>query len=41
MAFQRGELLLVPFPFSNLSNSKVRPALVVSSTQYHQDEPDF
>jgi mRNA interferase MazF len=41
MAFQRGDLLLVPFPFSDLSTTKVRPALVVSSAQYHLDEPDL
>lgn len=41
MVFQRGELVLVPFPFSDLSTTKVRPALVVSSAQYHQDEPDL
>lgn len=41
MAFQRGEVVLVPFHFSDLSTTKVRPALVVSSAQYHQDEPDL
>ena len=28
-----GEILLVPFPFSELTNIKVRPAVVVSSTK--------
>ena len=29
--FGRGDVVLAPFPFSDLSGSKVRPALVVSS----------
>jgi mRNA interferase MazF len=41
MVYQRGDLLLVPFPFSDLSTTKVRPALVVSSTLYHASEPDL
>jgi len=28
-----GEIVLVPFPFSELTNIKVRPAVVVSSTK--------
>lgn len=31
MAFQRGDVVLVPFPFSDLSTTKVRP--VVESKQ--------
>jgi mRNA-degrading endonuclease toxin of MazEF toxin-antitoxin module len=41
MAFQRGDVLLVPFPFSDLSTTKVRPAVVVSSPLYHANEPDL
>lgn len=41
MAFQRGDVLLVPFPFSDLSTTKVRPALVISSRLYHTIEPDL
>ena len=41
MAYQRGDVLLVPFPFSDLSTSKVRPAVVVSSALYHTSEPDL
>jgi mRNA interferase MazF len=41
MAFQRGDVVLVPFPFSDLSTTKVRPAVVVSSALYHATEPDL
>src|SRR3954452_5488921 len=41
MAYQRGDVLLVPFPFSDLSATKVRPAIVVSSHLYHNTEPDL
>ncbi len=41
MAFQRGDVVLVPFPFSDLSTMKVRPAVVVSSSLYHATEPDL
>src|SRR4051794_23274316 len=40
MAFQRGEVVLVPFPFSDQSTTKVRPAVVVSSSAYNTNEPD-
>lgn len=40
MAFQQGEVVLVPFPFSDLSTTKVRPAVVVSGALYHATEPD-
>ena len=41
MAFQRGDVVLVPFPFSDLSATKVRPAIVVSSALYQATEPDL
>jgi mRNA interferase MazF len=41
MAFQRGDVLLVPFPFSDLSTAKARPAVVVSGALYHTTEPDL
>jgi mRNA interferase MazF len=41
MAHQRGDVLLVPFPFSDLSTTKVRPAVVISGSQYHSTQPDI
>ncbi len=41
MKFQRGDVVLVPFPFSDLSTTKVRPAAVVSSALYHATESDL
>jgi mRNA interferase MazF len=41
MAFQRGDVVLVPFPFSDLSTTKVKPAVIVSSALYHVTEPDL
>ncbi len=41
MALKRGEVVLVPFPFSDLRSTKVRPAVVVSSSLYHNVEPDL
>lgn len=34
MAFQRGDVVLLPFPFTDLTTTKTRPAVVVSSPAY-------
>ncbi len=34
MAFQRGDVVLIPFPYTDLS-SKTRPGVIVSSAVYH------
>lgn len=39
--FQRGDVLLVPFPYADLATTKQRPAVVVSGSAYHQSEPDI
>lgn len=41
MIYKRGDIVLVPFPFADLSATKTRPAVVVSSQIYHQTEPDI
>ena len=41
MAFQTHDVWLVKFPFSDLTTTKTRPALVISSHTYHQNEPDI
>lgn len=35
-----GDVVLILFPFTDLTNSKVRPALVISSTQQLTQGPD-
>ncbi len=41
MAFQRGDIVLSPFPFSNLTAVKTRPAVIMSSAAYHTNERDL
>lgn len=36
-----GDVVLVPFPFTDLSAAKRRPAAVVSSMQFHQGRIDL
>jgi mRNA-degrading endonuclease toxin of MazEF toxin-antitoxin module len=35
-----GDVVLVPFPFTDQTTTKKRPAVVVSSEAYHRDRPD-
>lgn len=41
MAFQRGDVVLIPFPFTDLSATKTRPAVVVSSVFFHSVRPEL
>ena len=34
-----GDVVLVPFPFTDQTTTKKRPAVVVSSDAYHRDRP--
>lgn len=35
--FVKGDVVVLPFPFSDLSNSKKRPALVIAAVPPHDD----
>jgi mRNA interferase MazF len=39
--YEFGDLVLVPFPFTDQSTTKRRPAVVVSSAAYHRERPDL
>ncbi len=41
MPFKQGEIVLVPFPYSDLSGSKRRPVLVVSNDLYNSSFLDI
>lgn len=41
MPYEFGAIVLVPFPFTDQSASKRRPAVVVSSRAYNQARPDL
>jgi len=40
-SYEFGDLVLVPFPFSDQSAVKRRPAVVISSDAYHRARPDL
>jgi len=39
--YKRGEIVLIPVPFSNLSSVKKRPVLVISNTLYNYANLDI
>lgn len=40
MAHKRGDVVLIPFPYTDLSATKTRPALIVSSAAYNSHRSD-
>jgi len=38
--YKAGDVLLVPYPFTDQSGGKQRPAVVLSSSTYNQTHPD-
>jgi mRNA interferase MazF len=40
-AYEFGDIVLVPFPFTDQTAHKKRPAVIVSSAAYHRDRQDF
>ena len=41
MSYEFGEVVLVPFPFTNQSTQKKRPSVVISSNEYNATRPDL
>ena len=39
--YKRGDVILVPFPFSDQSTTKKRPAVIISSNNYNNISPDI
>ena len=39
--YKFGEILLVPFPFTDQTSQKKRPTVIVSSDNYNQQRPDL
>lgn len=40
-AYNFGDVILVPFPFTDQRQSKQRPAVIVSGARYHAERPDL
>ena len=38
--YSQGQVVLIPFPFTNLTTTKQRPAVIVSSNTYNQTHQD-
>ena len=41
IGYEFGDLVLVPFPFTDQTAVKRRPAVVISSAAYHRARPDL
>lgn len=40
-AYKRGDVVLVPFPFSDQTTAKKRPAVIISSSPYNETSGDL
>jgi len=41
IGYSFGDVVLVPFPFTDQSGSKKRPAVVISTDRYQRERPDL
>lgn len=41
MIYNFGDILLVPFPFTDQTSTKKRPTVVISSDEYNSQKPDL
>lgn len=41
MTLQKGDVVLVSYPYTDLITAKTRPAVVISSDNYHIEKPDI
>lgn len=39
--YHRGDIVLLPFPFTDLSTTRTRPAVVVSADGFQQETGDL
>jgi len=38
--FKQGDLVILPFPFTDLSNAKKRPAIIISNNRFNKSSED-
>jgi len=39
--FKKGDVVLIPFPFTDLTSAKTRPAVIVSTEAYEKETGNF